>query len=172
MQRHKADFVQHQQLHLFQTVEKRRQGLLLILLQQCVRQRSGREEACAATNEFFSPFVHYVPFANVEELASYSNFLFDNEDAIIRLDMSEYMEKHTVSKLIGSPPGYVGYDEGGQLTEAGLEREGQQDAGEQLDAGLHDPQFLQQLGPVPVESLQRCLVPAPGAPAVRPDRRG
>lgn len=44
--------------------------------------------------------------------------LFDNEEAIIRIDMSEYMEKHSVSKLIGSPPGYVGYDEGGQLTEA------------------------------------------------------
>ena len=44
--------------------------------------------------------------------------LFNQEDALIRLDMSEYMEKHTVSKLIGSPPGYVGYEEGGQLTEA------------------------------------------------------
>ena len=43
--------------------------------------------------------------------------LFGDENAIVRLDMSEYMEKHTVSKLIGSPPGYVGYDEGGQLTE-------------------------------------------------------
>jgi ATP-dependent Clp protease ATP-binding subunit ClpA len=43
--------------------------------------------------------------------------LFDSVDALIRLDMSEYMEKHTVSKLIGSPPGYVGYDEAGQLTE-------------------------------------------------------
>jgi len=43
--------------------------------------------------------------------------LFDNEESLIRLDMSEYMEKHTVSKLIGSPPGYIGYDEGGQLTE-------------------------------------------------------
>lgn len=43
--------------------------------------------------------------------------LFDNEDSMIRVDMSEYMEKHTVSKLIGSPPGYVGYDEGGQLSE-------------------------------------------------------
>jgi ATP-dependent Clp protease ATP-binding subunit ClpA len=43
--------------------------------------------------------------------------LFENEEALIRLDMSEYMEKHTVSKLIGSPPGYVGYDDGGQLTE-------------------------------------------------------
>ena len=42
---------------------------------------------------------------------------FGSEDAMIRLDMSEYMERHTVSKLIGSPPGYVGYDEGGQLTE-------------------------------------------------------
>ena len=45
-------------------------------------------------------------------------FMFDDEDAIVRLDMSEYMEKHTVSRLIGAPPGYVGYDEGGQLTEA------------------------------------------------------
>ena len=45
-------------------------------------------------------------------------FMFDNEDAIVRLDMSEYMEKHTVSRLIGAPPGYIGYDEGGQLTEA------------------------------------------------------
>lgn len=44
--------------------------------------------------------------------------LFDNEEAMIRLDMSEYMEKHTVSKLIGSPPGYIGYEEGGQLSEA------------------------------------------------------
>ncbi len=47
-----------------------------------------------------------------------AEYLFSKEDAMIRLDMSEYMEKHTVSKLIGSPPGYVGYEEGGQLTEA------------------------------------------------------
>ncbi|MBW3537635.1 MAG: AAA family ATPase, partial [Actinobacteria bacterium] len=45
-------------------------------------------------------------------------FLFNDEDALIQLDMSEYMEKHTVSRLVGSPPGYVGYEEGGQLTEA------------------------------------------------------
>ncbi len=45
-------------------------------------------------------------------------FLFDDENAMVRLDMSEYQEKHTVSRLIGAPPGYVGYDEGGQLTEA------------------------------------------------------
>jgi len=47
-----------------------------------------------------------------------SEFMFDSEDALIRIDMSEYMEKHTVSRLLGAPPGYVGYDEGGQLTDA------------------------------------------------------
>ncbi|MBW4480324.1 MAG: ATP-dependent Clp protease ATP-binding subunit [Tolypothrix brevis GSE-NOS-MK-07-07A] len=53
------------------------------------------------------------------ELAkSLASYFFSSEEAMIRLDMSEYMERHTVSKLIGSPPGYVGYDEGGQLTEA------------------------------------------------------
>ncbi|MDQ2714668.1 MAG: ATP-dependent chaperone ClpB [Chloroflexota bacterium] len=47
-----------------------------------------------------------------------AEFLFDNEQAIVRIDMSEYMEKHAVSRLIGAPPGYIGYEEGGQLTEA------------------------------------------------------
>jgi len=47
-----------------------------------------------------------------------AGFLFDSEDSLVRIDMSEYMEKHSASRLIGAPPGYVGYDEGGQLTEA------------------------------------------------------
>jgi ATP-dependent Clp protease ATP-binding subunit ClpB len=47
-----------------------------------------------------------------------AEFMFDDERAMVRLDMSEYQEKHTVSRLVGAPPGYVGYDEGGQLTEA------------------------------------------------------
>ncbi len=47
-----------------------------------------------------------------------AEFMFDSEQAIVRIDMSEYMEKHSVARLIGAPPGYVGYDEGGQLTEA------------------------------------------------------
>ena len=47
-----------------------------------------------------------------------AEFLFDDEQAMVRIDMSEYMEKHTVARLIGAPPGYVGYEEGGQLTEA------------------------------------------------------
>ena len=46
-----------------------------------------------------------------------ARYMFDSEDALIRMDMSEYMEKFTVSRLIGAPPGYVGYEEGGQLTE-------------------------------------------------------
>ena len=49
---------------------------------------------------------------------SLAEFLFDDQNAMVRIDMSEYMEKHTVSRLVGAPPGYVGYDEGGQLTEA------------------------------------------------------
>ena len=47
-----------------------------------------------------------------------AEFLFDDEHSMIRIDMSEYQEKHTVARLIGAPPGYVGYEEGGQLTEA------------------------------------------------------
>jgi ATP-dependent Clp protease ATP-binding subunit ClpB len=47
-----------------------------------------------------------------------AEFMFDSDDALVRIDMSEYMEKHTVSRLLGAPPGYVGYDEGGQLTDA------------------------------------------------------
>lgn len=53
-----------------------------------------------------------------ETVKALAEFLFDDEQAIVRIDMSEYMEKHSVSRLIGAPPGYVGYDEGGQLTEA------------------------------------------------------
>ena len=55
---------------------------------------------------------------NTECAKALAEFLFDDDQAIVRVDMSEYMEKHAVSRLVGSPPGYVGYDEGGQLTEA------------------------------------------------------
>ena len=53
-----------------------------------------------------------------ETARALAEFLFDDESAMVRIDMSEYMEKHSVSRLIGAPPGYVGYEEGGQLTEA------------------------------------------------------
>ena len=62
-------------------------------------------------------FVGPTGVGNTELVKQLASDLFDNVDSLIRLDMSEYMEKHTVSKLIGSPPGYVGYDEAGQLTE-------------------------------------------------------
>jgi ATP-dependent Clp protease ATP-binding subunit ClpB len=52
-----------------------------------------------------------------ETVKALAEFLFDTEDAVVRIDMSEYMEKHAVARLIGAPPGYVGYEEGGQLTE-------------------------------------------------------
>ncbi|MNL06410.1 Chaperone protein ClpB [compost metagenome] len=53
-----------------------------------------------------------------ETVKALAEFLFDDEQAVVRIDMSEYMEKHAVSRLVGAPPGYVGYEEGGQLTEA------------------------------------------------------
>jgi ATP-dependent Clp protease ATP-binding subunit ClpA len=62
------------------------------------------------------PFLFSV--GKTELCKALSEFMFDSEDALIRIDMSEYMEKHTVSRLLGAPPGYVGYDEGGQLTDA------------------------------------------------------
>src|SRR5659263_88735 len=62
-------------------------------------------------------FVGPTGVGKTELVRTLAKELFDSEEALIRLDMSEYMEKHTVSKIIGSPPGYVGYDEGGQLTE-------------------------------------------------------
>src|SRR5205085_8203399 len=53
-----------------------------------------------------------------ETCKALAEFLFDTDEAMIRIDMSEYMEKHSVSRLVGAPPGYVGYEEGGALTEA------------------------------------------------------
>jgi ATP-dependent Clp protease ATP-binding subunit ClpC len=72
-------------------------------------------------HQFLSPaFIFLGPtgVGKTELAKTLAEFLFDDEDALIQLDMSEYMEKHTVSRLVGSPPGYVGYEEGGQLTEA------------------------------------------------------
>src|SRR3712207_9454377 len=58
------------------------------------------------------------PYTTLFRSKTLAEFLFGDESHLIQLDMSEYMEKHTVSRLVGSPPGYVGYEEGGQLTEA------------------------------------------------------
>ena len=63
-------------------------------------------------------FVGPTGVGKTETVKALADFLFDDSQAIVRIDMSEYMEKHSVSRLVGAPPGYVGYDEGGQLTEA------------------------------------------------------
>jgi ATP-dependent Clp protease ATP-binding subunit ClpB len=80
------------------------------------RARSG----LADPNKPIGSFIFLGPtgVGKTELARALAEFMFDDERAIVRLDMSEYMEKHSVSRLVGAPPGYVGYDEGGQLTEA------------------------------------------------------
>lgn len=79
------------------------------------RSRAG----VAEENRPFGSFMFLGPtgVGKTETAKALAEFLFNDENALIRLDMSEYMERHTVSRMVGSPPGYVGYDEGGQLTE-------------------------------------------------------
>ncbi len=79
------------------------------------RSRTGLKNPNRPVGSFL--FLGPTGVGKTEVARSLAEFLFGSERAMIRLDMSEYMEKHSVSKLIGSPPGYVGYDEGGQLTE-------------------------------------------------------
>jgi len=80
------------------------------------RARSGLSDPNRPIGSFL--FLGPTGVGKTELARALAEFLFDDERAMIRIDMSEYMEKHTVSRLIGAPPGYVGYDEGGQLTEA------------------------------------------------------
>jgi ATP-dependent Clp protease ATP-binding subunit ClpB len=80
------------------------------------RARAGLQEENRPIGSFM--FLGPTGVGKTELSKALAEFLFDDENAIIRLDMSEYMEKHTVARLIGAPPGYVGYEEGGQLSEA------------------------------------------------------
>jgi ATP-dependent Clp protease ATP-binding subunit ClpB len=80
------------------------------------RSRAGIQEAGRPIGSFI--FLGPTGVGKTELARALAEFLFDDEKAMVRLDMSEYMEKHTVSRLVGAPPGYVGYEEGGQLTEA------------------------------------------------------
>ncbi|MEK7188725.1 MAG: AAA family ATPase, partial [Patescibacteria group bacterium] len=79
------------------------------------RSRAGISEENRPLGSFM--FLGPTGVGKTETARALANFLFNDQHALVRLDMSEYMEKHTVSKVIGSPPGYVGYEEGGQLTE-------------------------------------------------------
>jgi len=80
------------------------------------RSRAGLKDPKRPTGSFV--FLGPSGVGKTELARTLAEFLFGDDDAMIRIDMSEYMEKHAVSRLVGSPPGYVGYDEGGQLTEA------------------------------------------------------
>jgi len=79
------------------------------------RARAGISEEARPLGSFI--FLGPTGVGKTETAKALAEFLFNDENALVRLDMSEYMEKHTVSKMIGSPPGYVGYEEGGQLTD-------------------------------------------------------
>ncbi|RKX71483.1 ATP-dependent Clp protease ATP-binding subunit [candidate division WOR-3 bacterium] len=80
------------------------------------RSRSGLKDPRRPIGSFI--FIGPTGVGKTELAKALAEFLFDTEDALVRIDMSEYMEKHSVARLIGAPPGYVGYEEGGQLTEA------------------------------------------------------
>jgi ATP-dependent Clp protease ATP-binding subunit ClpB len=80
------------------------------------RSRSGLQDPSKPMGSFI--FLGPTGVGKTETAKAVAEFLFNDEKAVVRIDMSEYMEKHSVARLIGAPPGYVGYDEGGQLTEA------------------------------------------------------
>jgi ATP-dependent Clp protease ATP-binding subunit ClpB len=80
------------------------------------RSRAGLQDPKKPIGSFI--FLGTTGVGKTEVAKALAEYLFDTEDALVRIDMSEYQEKHTVSRLLGAPPGYVGYDEGGQLTEA------------------------------------------------------
>ncbi|HMJ62037.1 MAG TPA: AAA family ATPase, partial [Bryobacteraceae bacterium] len=89
---------------------------VLAVAEAVLRARSGLKDPKRPIGGFL--FLGPTGVGKTELARALAEFLFDDERAMVRIDMSEYQEKHTVSRLIGAPPGYVGYDEGGQLTEA------------------------------------------------------
>ncbi|HSX38671.1 MAG TPA: AAA family ATPase, partial [Chlamydiales bacterium] len=106
-------------LHLENHLQERviGQELAVASVSQAIRRsRAGLSDPNRPIGAFL--FLGPTGVGKTELVKALAEQLFDKEDAIIRIDMSEYMEKHSVSRLIGSPPGYVGYEEGGQLTEA------------------------------------------------------
>ncbi|NGG15060.1 AAA domain-containing protein, partial [Staphylococcus aureus] len=80
------------------------------------RSRAGLSDPNRPIGSFL--FLGPTGVGKTELCKALANFMFDSDDAMVRIDMSEFMEKHSVSRLVGAPPGYVGYEEGGYLTEA------------------------------------------------------
>ena len=106
-------------LHLEENMKKRVKGqdeALKLVSEAIIRARSGIKDPTKPIGSFM--FLGPTGVGKTEVAKTLAELLFDDERHMVRIDMSEYMESHSVSRLIGSPPGYVGYDEGGQLTEA------------------------------------------------------
>ncbi|MBR6013116.1 MAG: ATP-dependent chaperone ClpB [Selenomonadaceae bacterium] len=106
-------------LHLEDTLHKRVVGqdeAVKVVSEAILRARAGIKDPNRPIGSFI--FLGPTGVGKTELAKTLAEALFDDERSMIRIDMSEYMEKHTVARLIGAPPGYVGYDEGGQLTEA------------------------------------------------------
>ena len=106
-------------IHIFDELKKRIVGqdiALQAITGAIQRSRSGLSDPNRPMGVFL--FLGPTGVGKTETSKALSSFLFDDEQAMLRIDMSEYMEKHAVSRLIGAPPGYVGHEEGGQLTEA------------------------------------------------------
>jgi ATP-dependent Clp protease ATP-binding subunit ClpB len=106
-------------LHLGDELHKRVIGqneAVEAVAEAVIRARSGLKDPNRPIGSFI--FLGPTGVGKTELARALAEFLFDDERAMIRIDMSEYQEKHTVSRLVGAPPGYIGYDEGGQLTEA------------------------------------------------------
>jgi ATP-dependent Clp protease ATP-binding subunit ClpB len=106
-------------LHLEDELHKRLVGqdeAVTAVAEAVIRARSGLKDPHRPIGSFI--FLGPTGVGKTELARALAEFLFDDEHNMIRIDMSEYQEKHTVSRLVGAPPGYVGYEEGGQLTEA------------------------------------------------------
>jgi ATP-dependent Clp protease ATP-binding subunit ClpB len=106
-------------LHMEERIKQRVVGqdeAIAIVSDAVRRARAGLQDPNRPLGSFI--FLGPTGVGKTELARALAEFLFDDEQAMVRIDMSEYMEKHTVSRLVGAPPGYVGYDEGGQLTEA------------------------------------------------------
>ncbi len=109
----------HRLMHLEETLHRRVVGqeeAISAVARAIRRARAGLKDPKRPIGSFI--FLGPTGVGKTELCRALGEAMFGDEDAVIRLDMSEYMEKHTVSRLVGSPPGYVGYEEGGQLTEA------------------------------------------------------
>ena len=115
MLENESDKLVHMEERLHQRIVDQEEAVAAI--SEAIRRgRAGLKDPKRPIGSFI--FLGPTGVGKTELARALAQFLFEDEEAMVRLDMSEYMEKHTVSRLIGAPPGYVGYEEGGQLTEA------------------------------------------------------